>query len=207
MATHYDELPIFPLPRLVFMPGSLLPLHVFEPRYRALVEHCMSGDGRMGIATLRDNGESTPDGEPPIHPEIGVGKLVRVKPFPDGRSNIVLSYEQTAHLIEELPRAHPFRTVSATAEVTQMDGLAGPVSQLRALLLQLGVLSPATRDELESLSGLSDADLVDDLAVRLLHNPDERRHYTTIRRQAERAELLMGQLAMAVSSVSPLGEA
>ena len=42
VARAAPELPVFPLPRTVLMPGAMLPLHVFEPRYRELVAHCLA---------------------------------------------------------------------------------------------------------------------------------------------------------------------
>lgn len=47
------ELPIFPLPQCVLLPGGLLPLHVFEPRYRELTRYCLDGNRPMGVARLR----------------------------------------------------------------------------------------------------------------------------------------------------------
>ena len=46
------ELPIFPLPQCVLLPGGLLPLHVFEPRYRELTRYCLEGNRPMGVARL-----------------------------------------------------------------------------------------------------------------------------------------------------------
>ena len=69
-----QELPVLPLPDVVLMPGALLPLHIFEPRYRALIKHCRGGEGVMGIATLRPGFESDYYGEPPIFREVGVGE-------------------------------------------------------------------------------------------------------------------------------------
>ncbi len=48
-----EELPIFPLPQCVLLPGGLLPLHVFEPRYRELTRYCLDGNRPMGVARLR----------------------------------------------------------------------------------------------------------------------------------------------------------
>jgi Lon protease-like protein len=204
VATTYDQLPIFPLARLVLMPGTLLPLHVFEPRYRALVEHCVDGDGFMGVATLRSGSE--PD--PSIYPEIGVGRLVQVNAFPDGRSNIVLEYVQTAHLVREVQTTEPFRVVLAHGHTVERDAIERPISELRRLLAQLGMLSSVTRDELAVLSALPDNELMDDLAVRLLRTDVERRRYTVMERLSERGNALVEQLAISLAGLSPVvGEA
>ena len=54
-----EALPIFPLPNCVLLPGGLLPLHVFEPRYRELTRDCLAGDQLMAVARLRPGYEST----------------------------------------------------------------------------------------------------------------------------------------------------
>ena len=67
-------LPIFPLPNCVLLPGGLLPLHVFEPRYRELTRDCLSGTQLMAIARLRPGYEQTYYGRPPVYERCGVGR-------------------------------------------------------------------------------------------------------------------------------------
>ena len=61
------ELPIFPLPNCVLLPGGLLPLHVFEPRYRELTRDCLATHHLMGVARLRPGYEQTYYGNPPVY--------------------------------------------------------------------------------------------------------------------------------------------
>lgn len=76
------RLPLFPLP-LVLFPGAALPLHVFEPRYRALLADCRAGDGRFGIVT---GGDASP-----APGAVGcVAVLREVAMLPDGRANILV---------------------------------------------------------------------------------------------------------------------
>ncbi len=78
------RLPIFPL-AVVLFPGTPLPLHIFEPRYRRMLADCLGGDRRFGI---------TPPGRDEAMPEpgtVGCTAEVRVnQELPDGRSNIVV---------------------------------------------------------------------------------------------------------------------
>ncbi len=81
--TSPARLPLFPLP-LVLFPGATLPLHVFEPRYRALLADCERGDGRFGIVPSAGS-------EPPRAGAVGcVAELRDVVTLPDGRSNILV---------------------------------------------------------------------------------------------------------------------
>src|ERR1700761_1089480 len=97
------ELPIFPLPNCVLLPGGLLPLHVFEPRYRELTRDCLAGNHYMGIARLRPGYETTYYGRPPVYERFGVGKIICSEELPDGRFALLLRGVARVELIGELP--------------------------------------------------------------------------------------------------------
>lgn len=83
--------PLFPLPVVLF-PGALMPLHVFEPRYQALLSHCADGDHRFVIVP------PGPDGDP-LPGSIGtVARIRAIQILEDGRSNIVVSGEHRVNL-------------------------------------------------------------------------------------------------------------
>lgn len=82
--------PVFPLPHVVFFPRTVLPLHVFEPRYRQMVRDAVAGDGLLAIALLKPGWESDYAGSPPFH-EVGtVGRIEDLEPLADGRFNLKL---------------------------------------------------------------------------------------------------------------------
>ena len=95
---------LFPLPDVVLLPGTLLPLHIFEPRYRAMVADALEGDRRIGMAMLKPGWELSDD-PPPILPVGGAGRIVESEQFPDGRYNIVLEGEFRYRIVEETPAA------------------------------------------------------------------------------------------------------
>ncbi|MET0884534.1 MAG: LON peptidase substrate-binding domain-containing protein, partial [Acidimicrobiales bacterium] len=73
---------MFPLGTVLF-PTMLLPLHVFEPRYRALVDDCVAGDGEFGV-TLIERGSEVGGGD--VRTDVGtVARIVQVERFEDGR--------------------------------------------------------------------------------------------------------------------------
>lgn len=79
------ELPIFPL-GVVLFPGMPLPLHIFEPRYRAMIGRCLEGDRQFGVAQLAEGVEGMA-GTTALR--VGtVAKIVEVAPFADGRMNL-----------------------------------------------------------------------------------------------------------------------
>jgi ATP-dependent Lon protease len=104
------EIPVFPLPQVVLFPRARLPLHVFEPRYRAMLKDAIETNGFLVIARI-GIGEGT-IGDPPICRIAGVGAIVEHETLPGGRSNIVLAGMQRVE-IEELPFVPPYRRVRA----------------------------------------------------------------------------------------------
>lgn len=82
--------PIFPLPEMVLFPGTVLPLHIFEPRYREMTEDLLQGERLLAMALLDDGWEEDYFGNPPIHPVVTVGRVRRCERLEDGRFNLEL---------------------------------------------------------------------------------------------------------------------
>ena len=118
------RLPLFPLP-LVLFPGATLPLHVFEPRYRALLADCRAGDGRFGIVVSGEAGAPAPG-------VVGcVAELRDVQMLPDGRANIVVEGAERFAIAHLVDAGTPYQT----AEVRPWEDLPEPeaADALRAL--------------------------------------------------------------------------
>ena len=107
-------LPIFPLPDLTFFPHTLLPLHVFEARYRAMVIDCLARDKRMAIVGLKPGYEATYDGKPAVYEVAGMGRIVQCERFATGRFNLVVKGESRVRIERELPADTLYRLVAAT---------------------------------------------------------------------------------------------
>ncbi|HEY0590495.1 MAG TPA: LON peptidase substrate-binding domain-containing protein [Thermoanaerobaculia bacterium] len=82
---------LFPLPNVVFFPGTRLPLHVFEPRYRQLVSDAIASQEPIGMVLLREGWEERYYGNPPIHAVGTLGIIEQVVQLEDGRYNLLLS--------------------------------------------------------------------------------------------------------------------
>ncbi len=105
--------PLFPLPDVVFFPKALLPLHVYEPRYRALVSEALARDRTICTALLKPGWESDYYGSPEVYPVGCVGKIVQHQELPDGRYNITLDGIAKVR-IESSIRLLPYRLVRVT---------------------------------------------------------------------------------------------
>jgi len=78
------SLPIFPLANCVLLPGGLLPLHVFEPRYRAMVKDCLATHKAMAIALISETGGRDANRHPAIEGVCGLGVIIDHVELPDG---------------------------------------------------------------------------------------------------------------------------
>ena len=85
-----DIVPIFPLPTVVFFPHTYLPLHIFEPHYREMVQEASGNAQCIGMALLKDGWEDQYDEAPPIYSIGCVGRIISSHKLSDGRYNIVL---------------------------------------------------------------------------------------------------------------------
>ena len=103
-----DIIPIFPLPNVVFFPRMPLPLHIFEPRYRAMVRDAVRGARLIGMVLLRGDWQQDYGGTPEVFGVGTVGELARTEELPDGRFDIVLRGLREFVIHRELARA-PYR--------------------------------------------------------------------------------------------------
>jgi Lon protease-like protein len=107
------SLPIFPLPNCVLLPGGLMPLHVFEPRYRDLTRDCLAGTQLMAVARLRPGYETAYYGRPPVYERCGVGRIICSEELPDGRFALLLRGVARMEIAREIPAGRPYRVVEA----------------------------------------------------------------------------------------------
>jgi len=106
-----SRLSVFPLPGALLFPGMHLPLHIFEPRYRAMVSDAIARDRRIGMIQPRPGSENK---ETPALFEIGcVGRIAEVEALDDGRYNLVLEGVALFRILDELDVTTPFRQVEA----------------------------------------------------------------------------------------------
>jgi Lon protease-like protein len=100
-----ELLPLFPLGAVLF-PGALMPLHIFEPRYRLLIRRCLERQRPFGIVLIR-NGPEVGDGAKPY--DVGTeAKIVAQSPLPDGRSYIVTRGERRFAVESVIADAEPY---------------------------------------------------------------------------------------------------
>jgi Lon protease-like protein len=108
---------LFPLRGVVLFPNVILPLHIFEPRYRQMTEHALAGDQRISLIQSRPSLETTYPDRPPLL-EVGcLGRIVQHERLPDGRFNILLLGVRRFRLERELDA----KTLYRQAEVRLLE--------------------------------------------------------------------------------------
>ena len=190
-------IPIFPLQDVMLFPNMARPLHIFEPRYRAMVADALKGDGIIGMVMLRPGYEAEYEGRPPIYPIGCAGIITGAERLADGRYNIVLhgvvKFRVTG---EDQSRAYRLAQVEAIPETLDDAGreaLNGQRARLTAALAasagKAAEPPPAT---------LTDEDLVNVLAQYLDIEPTERQDLLEREGPLARARALIDLLELMV---------
>ncbi len=134
MAAPLVVAPIFPLPDVTFFPHTLMPLHVFEARYRVMVIDALERDRRLAVVRLQPGYEATYAGKPAVHTVGGLGEIVSCERLATGRYNILLRGECRVRIEQELPSDTLYRVVRARRLVDgEAAGDAAPaLARIRA---------------------------------------------------------------------------
>ncbi len=108
--------PLFPLADVILFPGQILPLHVFEPRYRKMTHDLLDGSGEFVIGTVLEDGQQLLGDVAPTQEIAGLGRLERYEKLDDGRYMIVIVGQSRV-------KAKPIKSEKPypMAEITQLD--------------------------------------------------------------------------------------
>jgi Lon protease-like protein len=190
VASHGTELPIFELP-LVLLPGELLPLHIFEERYKRMIGRCLEDETPFGIV-FRD-------------PEGGarrVGCEARVtevtERFDDGRLNIVVTGERPFRVIDrfdapEFPAGEVEPVEPGALEEDATDDATAAREAFAELVRRVGGEPPTTAD-LEALDSYG-------IAARVELPPETKQRLLELRSEPERMSVLAAALGSLVDAV------
>jgi Lon protease-like protein len=170
-------IPLFPLPNVVLFPSVFLPLHIFEPRYRQMVENALDGDRIIGMVLLQPGDDSDSDGRPAVYAVGCAGLITHVERLADGRFNIVLRGLERFRILEEEPAStvtlyrRAMIAPLTEPEGTPSDRLRAERQKLEAMLTPLLNGSPAERG---LPANMPDEDLINALSQYLALDPIEK---------------------------------
>jgi Lon protease-like protein len=173
------------LPNAVLFPHSLLPLHIFENRYRQMLSHCLTGERMFSVASTKA-GIREPQGVEDLRSVAGIGLIRACVGNENGTSNLVLQGLARVRILE-WTQEEPFRIAeielieSRTGNAIEADALGEKVKELCVRIQQLGLPLPANLleqmhqiDNPEVLADVVGAAFVNELAPRqqLLESQD-----------------------------------
>jgi Lon protease-like protein len=159
------RIPVFPLPNVVLFPKTYLPLHIFEPRYRAMVSDAAMSGQCIGMALLKAGWETDYYGNPPVFSMGCVGRLANVQPLADGRSNILLQGLERFEIEREwYDKTYREATISLTVRGTETS-LDPTVRQRLFNILESYLLS---RDDMPTCQELFREEVGDEIVVNTL---------------------------------------
>jgi uncharacterized protein len=204
LADKRVDVPVFPLPRLVLFPGTLLPLHVFEPRYRDMIGDCLrSAAPLLAVAQLKPGWESSYEGRPDIYTVAGVGRIKEHVQNPDGTYEILVDALARVRL-SELPPDKKYRRATATVLADRALGLDGDdVQATFALASQIAALVKRALPDFELQATASDTPvlLVDRIADQLVLDPAARQDLLETLDVAARLQTLTKHLSALYASL------
>ena len=139
MTGRQRTIPLFPL-NVVLFPGGFLPLHIFEERYKLMVERCLDADSEFGVVLIKSGVEVGGNAEP--HAVGTAARIVNVRREEDGRMNI---------LVTGLER---FRIDSVLLRQPYMEGVLDPIDDDSAETPDADLLADMRHEQIRLLHGL-----------------------------------------------------
>lgn len=215
MAHPRRELPLFPLENVVLLPDVQAPLHIFEPRYRQMMEFALGADRTLGMVAVVPERQHEMAGDPPFFPVGCAGFISRYERLADGRYHLILEGTERFRVLQELPREG--ERLFRIAQVEALEENPGPCDApdphaLRQAVLELlePLLVRAGREArvaVERLGALDDASFVNSLVISLGLPCEDKQVLLEAAGPAQRLERLEAVLRFHLAQLrAPAGE-
>jgi Lon protease-like protein len=205
-----DILPVFPLTGVMLLPGTVLPLHIFEPRYRNMVEDALDGDKIFGMIqpfTPQDDNRGprpgTESGAPELYKVGCAGFIEQSEKFPDGRYFVQLKGVNRFRYEDELSLQRGYRRVRGIyREFPDAQLQEGWQCDRAAVLAALAAFGEAQgrRINPEHAQRFSDLELVNLLSVALPFHPAEKQALLEAATLKDRETMLVKLLRLGAGS-------
>jgi Lon protease-like protein len=163
--------PMFPLANVWLVPNAVMPLHIFEPRYRKLVQDVLDDRGELVLATVVQGREGEMAAAPPVYGIAGLGEITQFERLPEGRFLIMLAGRQRV-LLEETESDAPYRRV----RVTPAEERPAPEVTVERLRERLTEAILSRRKELLNLPETLPLGCLADLLALSINPPHTRWH-------------------------------
>lgn len=200
---------LFPLPNVVLFPHVMQPLHIFEPRYRELLEYAIASDRLIAMAGLAPGWENDYEGHPKLYPTACLGRVTTFVRLADGTYNVLLLGVQRVKLLREVPQVHRFREALVELCADHYPPVpSGPQAvlhqKLHDALIAILPAFPEAQEQLDQLlaSDVSLGVLTDVLSYMLDLGMERKQQLLAEIDVYRRTELLLASLAEATAECS-----
>ncbi len=201
LASKLEEVCVFPLSNVVLLPGVVLPLHIFEERYKLMTEYLLSHNKHLAMSLINP-------GSVDLKPNAicGAGTLSVLERFPDGRSNVVVEANSRLKIIK-IVQEKPY--IRALAETVPDIPFESPVEEqsyhqkLNRLVLRYIFLSPELNDGYMDYINLfpKPHHLADFVGFYFLPTSHEKQQLLEMTHQKSRVEKIMGFLTERIKQI------
>jgi len=118
-----EAVPLFPLPNVVLFPRAVLPLHIFEERYKQMMADVLRSHRQIAMALLNSGWEKNYYGRPVVEPVVCVGTILSHERLVDGRFNLLLQGHTRARIVREVEgRVYRLANLEAIVETGASEG-------------------------------------------------------------------------------------
>ncbi|MFP2956730.1 LON peptidase substrate-binding domain-containing protein [Myxococcus sp. 1LA] len=200
-----SALKVFPLPSAVLFPHTVIPLHIFEPRYRALVRDALAGDRVLALSQLEPGWEGNYGGQPPMLPMMCAGIIVWDEQVEEGRYNILLQGVSRVRMTSELTTDKAYREV--LAEALPDVPYEGPEEeQLRQAVFELaGRVPPSFAENLLPVAARAQGGMLADVvASAVIPEPERRQELLAELDVRKRLEGVLEDVGALIGRLQPL---
>jgi len=128
-----SRVPLFALPNVVLFPRGVLPLHIFEERYKKMTSDVLQAHGQIAMALLKEGWEKDYNGRPALEPVVCVGTIISHEKLADGRYNFLLEGHTRARIVRE-HQGEPYR-MAEIEPLVEVGGDEEDLLDLRSRLL------------------------------------------------------------------------
>jgi Lon protease-like protein len=193
MAMVAQRITIFPLSGVILFPGLQLPLHMFEPRYKAMVTDAMARDRQIGMIQPLSTGSSDDGDKPALYAMGCLGRIADVEVLDDGRYNVILDGVARFRMLRELDVSTPFRQIEGELIEENPADLELAQSERDILETEARAFADAQgyKVDWESVASLDNMSMVNGVAQIAPFDGAAKQALLEARNLTERAQLLV----------------
>lgn len=202
-----QAVPLFPLPNVVLFPRAVLPLHIFEDRYKTMTADVLAGDRLIAMALLKPGWEKNYYARPAVEPVVCVGQILTWEKLPDGKYNFLLQGRSRARIVRE--RAEGVYRVASLELVDETSAMEIDLEESRGRLRELFdrprlTAMPVVRQFRELLDGsVSTSDIADLAAFNFLEDIELKQSLLAEADVRHRVEVTVAELQRWSTQINP----